>query len=141
MRRFISFFLLPFFFTKTTQIQITTLCVSINLSASVALICLYSPKVYILVFHPDKNVRKLTMNSAAYRKGGSSGPTGIGTTSSYGVGAGAFAASFKSSDAEQTPVMNAKNGSMGNNSTTTTTQAVALCSGSLKGKYFVCVSY
>lgn len=79
------------------------------------------------------------MNSAAYRKGGSSGPTGIGTTSSYGVGAGQFAASFKSSDAEQTPVMNAKNGSMGNNSTNTTTQAIALCSGSLKGKYFVYV--
>lgn len=81
------------------------------------------------------------MNSAAYRKGGSSGPTGIGTTSSYGGGAGGgygqFAASFKSSDAEQTPVMNAKNGSMGNNSTTTSTQAVALCSGSLKGKYLV----
>lgn len=31
--------------------------------------CLYSPKIYILVFHPDKNVRKLTMNSAAYRRG------------------------------------------------------------------------
>lgn len=74
------------------------------------------------------------MNSAAYRKGGSTGPTGIGTTSSYGVGAGHFAASFKSSDAEQTPVMNTKNGSMGNNSNT---QAVAFCSGSLKGKCFV----
>lgn len=76
------------------------------------------------------------MNSAAYRKGGSSGPTGVGTTSSYGGaggGYGQFAASFKSSDAEQTPVMNAKNGSMSNNSTTQT-QAVALCSGSTKGK-------
>lgn len=51
------------------QIQITTLCLSISLSAFVALICLYSPKIYILVFHPDKNVRKLTMNSAAYRRG------------------------------------------------------------------------
>lgn len=51
------------------EIQITTLSVSISLSASVALVCLYSPKVYILVFHPDKNIRKLTMNSAAYRKG------------------------------------------------------------------------
>ncbi|XP_037956983.1 metabotropic glutamate receptor-like [Teleopsis dalmanni] len=52
------------------EIQITTLCISISLSASVALICLYSPKVYILVFHPDKNIRKLTMNSTVYRRSG-----------------------------------------------------------------------
>lgn len=38
------------------------------MNATVALVCLYSPKVYIIVFHPDKNVRKLTMNSAAYRR-------------------------------------------------------------------------
>lgn len=63
------------------------------------------------------------MNSAAYRKG---------NTSSYGgTGIGNIAASFKSSDAEQTPIMNAKNGSMGNNSTTT--QAVAVLSASNRG--------
>lgn len=56
--------------------QITTLCVSISLSATVALACLYSPKIYILVFHPDKNVRKLTMNSAAYRRGAGAIPSG-----------------------------------------------------------------
>ena len=50
------------------QVQITTLCVAISLSASVALICLYAPKMYIIVFHPEKNVRKLTMNSATYRR-------------------------------------------------------------------------
>lgn len=50
------------------EIQITTLCVSVSLSATVALVCLYSPKIYIIVFHPDKNVRKLTMNSATYKK-------------------------------------------------------------------------
>ncbi|XP_076043149.1 metabotropic glutamate receptor-like [Oratosquilla oratoria] len=50
------------------EVQITTLCVAISLSASVALTCLYSPKIYIIVFHPDKNVRKLTMNSATYKK-------------------------------------------------------------------------
>ncbi|KAH9510157.1 hypothetical protein Btru_043617 [Bulinus truncatus] len=48
-------------------IQITTLCVSISLSASVALLCLFLPKVYIIVFQPQKNVRKLTMNSASYK--------------------------------------------------------------------------
>ena len=59
------------------QVQITTLCVAISLSASVALICLYAPKVYIIVFHPEKNVRKLTMNSATYRRtlSSSAGPS------------------------------------------------------------------
>ena len=43
------------------------MCLTISLSATVALVCLYLPKVYIIVFHPDKNVRKLTMN-ATYHK-------------------------------------------------------------------------
>lgn len=38
------------------------------------------PKVYIIVFHPDKNVRKLTM-TATYRKG----PNRQGTSTSTGV--------------------------------------------------------
>ncbi|CAH0562056.1 unnamed protein product [Brassicogethes aeneus] len=50
------------------ETQITTLCVATSMNATVALVCLYSPKVYIIVLHPDKNVRKLTMNSAAYKK-------------------------------------------------------------------------
>ncbi|XP_044742127.1 metabotropic glutamate receptor [Chrysoperla carnea] len=73
------------------ETQITTLCVSISLSATVALVCLYSPKVYIIVFHPDKNVRKLTMNSAAYRKScaGPSSTAGTTGTSSARGGDGA----------------------------------------------------
>ncbi|KAL3853232.1 hypothetical protein ACJMK2_016788 [Sinanodonta woodiana] len=46
------------------QVQITTLCVSVSLSATVALGCLFAPKIYIIVFQPEKNVRKLTMNSS-----------------------------------------------------------------------------
>lgn len=45
------------------QIQITTLCITISLSAYVTLFCLYSPKLYIIILHPEKNVRKLTMNA------------------------------------------------------------------------------
>lgn len=60
---------------------------SISLSATVALVCLYSPKIYIIVFHPDKNVRKLTMNSAAYKKYGpgpsSTGGTATGTSPAH----------------------------------------------------------
>ncbi|XP_018322677.1 metabotropic glutamate receptor isoform X3 [Agrilus planipennis] len=50
------------------EIQITTLCIAISMNATVALVCLYSPKLYIILFHPDKNVRKLTMNTATYKR-------------------------------------------------------------------------
>ncbi|KAM7535362.1 hypothetical protein Aperf_G00000099435 [Anoplocephala perfoliata] len=45
------------------EIQISTLSVSVSLSATVTLVCLFAPKVYIIYFHPEKNIRKLTMNS------------------------------------------------------------------------------
>ncbi|XP_066247281.1 metabotropic glutamate receptor isoform X1 [Euwallacea similis] len=63
------------------QIQIMTLCVSTSMNATVALVCFYSPKVYIIVFHPDKNVRKLTMNSAAYKKYNAQPSTSYATSS------------------------------------------------------------
>lgn len=67
------------------QIQMTTLCVSISLSAYVTLFCLFSPKIYIIIFHPDKNIRKLTMNSNTYRKPTpSSGITYFPTSSNPG---------------------------------------------------------
>ena len=68
-------------FILCSQIQITTLCVSISLSATVALLCLFMPKVYIIVFQPQKNVRKLIMNSASYKMA----PSGsTGTSNNYG---------------------------------------------------------
>lgn len=45
-----------------------TMCVCISLSAYVTLFCLFSPKLSIILLHPDKNVRKLTMNSATYKR-------------------------------------------------------------------------
>lgn len=64
------------------------MCLTVSLSATVALVCLYMPKVYIIVFHPDKNVRKLTM-TATYRKGPSS--TRQGTPSGAGTNTGGSA--------------------------------------------------
>ncbi|XP_076261780.1 metabotropic Glutamate Receptor [Rhynchophorus ferrugineus] len=63
------------------ETQTTTLCVATSMNATVALVCLYSPKVYIIVFHPDKNVRKLTMNSAAYKKYNAQPSTSYATSS------------------------------------------------------------
>ncbi|VDD92879.1 unnamed protein product [Enterobius vermicularis] len=40
------------------QIQTTTLCMSISMSANVALACIFSPKVWIILFEQHKNVRK-----------------------------------------------------------------------------------
>ncbi|XP_043493444.1 metabotropic glutamate receptor isoform X2 [Polistes fuscatus] len=58
------------------ETQITTLCVAISLSASVTLVCLYAPKVYIIVFQPDKNIRgKICIKSNTLRKQGSSAGT------------------------------------------------------------------
>lgn len=45
------------------QIQTTTLCISISLSASVALVCLFAPKMYVIIFQPKKNVRKRNMDT------------------------------------------------------------------------------
>lgn len=53
---------------QTKQIQMNTMCVCISLSAYVTLFCLFSPKLSIILLHPDKNVRKLTMNSATYKR-------------------------------------------------------------------------
>ncbi|XP_076754534.1 metabotropic Glutamate Receptor [Xylocopa sonorina] len=60
------------------ETQITTLCVTISLSATVTLVCLYSPKVYIIVFQPDKNIRrKVTMGDKFKMQGSSAGTSSI----------------------------------------------------------------
>ncbi|XP_033364661.1 metabotropic glutamate receptor [Bombus vosnesenskii] len=60
------------------ETQITTLCVAISLSATVTLVCLYSPKVYIIVFQPDKNIRrKVTMGDKSKKQGSSAGTSSI----------------------------------------------------------------
>nr|CAH8831150.1 unnamed protein product [Trichobilharzia regenti] len=56
---------LPMYYATISnhQIQIATLCISVDLSASVMLCCLFFPKLYIIYLHPEKNVRRLTMNN------------------------------------------------------------------------------
>ncbi|XP_043933502.1 metabotropic glutamate receptor 7 [Protopterus annectens] len=54
---------IPIFFgtaqsAEKLYIQTTTLTISMNLSASVALGMLYVPKAYIIIFHPEQNVQK-----------------------------------------------------------------------------------
>ena len=40
------------------QIEITSFCMCVSISATVALFCLFGPKVYIVIFQPHKNVKQ-----------------------------------------------------------------------------------
>jgi hypothetical protein len=42
-------------------LRITSMSVTISLSASVTLACLFSPKLYIILIHPERNVRQSMM--------------------------------------------------------------------------------
>lgn len=50
----------PIYFSTTYDIKlrIATMCYSISLSATVALVCMFTPKMYIILTHPEENVRK-----------------------------------------------------------------------------------
>ncbi|CAL4151676.1 unnamed protein product, partial [Meganyctiphanes norvegica] len=50
----------PIYFStaNNVQLRITTTAVSISLSATVALVFLYLPKIYIILLHPERNVRQ-----------------------------------------------------------------------------------
>ncbi|XP_053202702.1 metabotropic glutamate receptor 6-like [Panonychus citri] len=54
---------IPIYFTTRQDItlNITTLSYSINCSATIAVACLFSPKLYIILLHPEKNIRQSMM--------------------------------------------------------------------------------
>uniref|UniRef100_A0A8C3TD48 Metabotropic glutamate receptor 3 n=1 Tax=Chelydra serpentina TaxID=8475 RepID=A0A8C3TD48_CHESE len=49
---------LPIFYVTSTdyRVQTTTMCVSVSLSGTVVLGCLFTPKLHIILFQPQKNV-------------------------------------------------------------------------------------
>ncbi|XP_072328139.1 metabotropic glutamate receptor 2 [Scyliorhinus torazame] len=49
---------LPIFYVTSSdyRVQTTTMCISISLSGSVVLGCLFAPKIHIILFQPQKNV-------------------------------------------------------------------------------------
>eukprot|EP00106_Octopus_bimaculoides_P023794 XP_014791236.1 PREDICTED: metabotropic glutamate receptor 4-like isoform X2 [Octopus bimaculoides] len=55
----------PIYFTTAHNIEVrmATMCFSISLSATVALVCMFTPKLYIILLHPEKNVRQSMMTS------------------------------------------------------------------------------
>ena len=50
----------PIYFSTAYDIKlrIATMCYTISLSATVSLVCMFTPKLYIILTHPEKNVRK-----------------------------------------------------------------------------------
>lgn len=59
---------IPLYFTTTAQDEINmfTMSVTVSLSATVTLFCLFTPKLYIILIHPEKNVRQSLMNQSKY---------------------------------------------------------------------------
>uniref|UniRef100_UPI00358EEBF4 metabotropic glutamate receptor 3-like isoform X2 n=1 Tax=Myxine glutinosa TaxID=7769 RepID=UPI00358EEBF4 len=57
---------LPIFYVTSSdyRVQTTTLCVSVSLSGSVVLGCLFAPKVHAILFQPHKNVASIRSNTA-----------------------------------------------------------------------------
>ncbi|CAK9299002.1 unnamed protein product [Gordionus sp. m RMFG-2023] len=66
-------------------LRITTICVSVSLSATTALCCLFTHKLYIIILHPERNVRQ-TMMTGATKYGGTKSANN--TTGGMGTGGG-----------------------------------------------------
>ncbi|XP_070208066.1 metabotropic glutamate receptor 3-like [Littorina saxatilis] len=58
------------------QIRIATMCFSISLSATVALICMFLPKTHLILFRPERNVRQSMLKTTS--GGGGTSPGGGG---------------------------------------------------------------
>ncbi|WKY15018.1 hypothetical protein Q1695_000494 [Nippostrongylus brasiliensis] len=73
-----------FFFFGTGsdfEIQTSSLCISISMSANVALVCIFSPKLWIILFEKHKNVRKQEGNMLNKRYSENFGVRLYGSTS------------------------------------------------------------
>ncbi|XP_054721404.1 metabotropic glutamate receptor 6-like [Uloborus diversus] len=59
---------IPIYFTTSAHAEINVFMMSatVSLSATVTLICLFSNKIYIILIHPEKNVRQSLMNTDRY---------------------------------------------------------------------------
>ncbi|XP_053298457.1 glutamate receptor, metabotropic 2a [Pleuronectes platessa] len=58
----------PIFYVTASdyRVQTTTMCISVSLSGSVVLGCLFAPKVHIILFQPQKNVSTLRVATTRF---------------------------------------------------------------------------
>jgi hypothetical protein len=68
------------------QIEVTSLCMCVSISATVALACLFAPKIYIVIFQPHKNVRSGATSSMSNIKSARPWPvlSALGRQSTFG---------------------------------------------------------
>ncbi|CAH1776113.1 unnamed protein product [Owenia fusiformis] len=54
----------PIYFSTANNIEIrlATMCFSISLSGTVLLACMFTPKLYIIILHPERNIRQSMMS-------------------------------------------------------------------------------
>ncbi|XP_067659268.1 metabotropic glutamate receptor 8-like [Haliotis asinina] len=64
----LAFVVIYFTTASNIQMRLATMCFSISLSATVALVCMFTPKLYIILLHPERNVRQSMMAKAAFTK-------------------------------------------------------------------------
>ncbi|XP_014677135.1 PREDICTED: metabotropic glutamate receptor-like, partial [Priapulus caudatus] len=72
-------------------VRIITMCIVVSLSGTVSLICLFTPKMYIIVMHPERNVRQsmMTKPASAATSSYTKQPSNVHqTSSSYRVDSG-----------------------------------------------------
>ncbi|CAD0247129.1 unnamed protein product [Spodoptera exigua] len=68
----------PLYFGTASHVplRVTSMAVTISLSASVTLVCLFSPKLYIIIVHPERNVRASLMPPRWRSMGGGAAAAG-----------------------------------------------------------------
>jgi len=58
----------PIYISTTGNTRTTSMSITISLSAMVCLVILFSPKLYIILLHPEKNIRAGLGTAAKYKK-------------------------------------------------------------------------
>ncbi|KAF6209121.1 hypothetical protein GE061_014864 [Apolygus lucorum] len=85
----------PLYFSTVNHIpmRITSMCVAISLSACVTIFCLFSPKLYIILIRPERNVRQSMMPN--YRQCGNKSNSTVTAKSTNPTSANEVMNSFK----------------------------------------------
>lgn len=71
--------------SSSWQVQTTTMCISVSLSGSVVLGCLFAPKVHIILFQPQKNVASLRVTASRFSATVSASASAPGSSYSKGT--------------------------------------------------------
>ncbi|XP_065605924.1 metabotropic glutamate receptor 2 isoform X2 [Cyrtonyx montezumae] len=76
---------LPIFYVTSSdyRVQTTTMCISVSLSGTVVLGCLFTPKLHIILFQPQKNVASHRVGTARFSMAAASSSQSHGSASQY----------------------------------------------------------